>query len=60
MTGTMYDNLDANSDSQKLKLKRLRLPKTLFYDFQVILTLECTEFNVTITSQKSSVIPQAM
>ena len=35
MTCMVYDNLDANSDTQELKLQGLGLPKTLFYDFKV-------------------------
>ena len=35
MTHMLYDNLDANCDTQKLKLQRLILPKTLFYNFKV-------------------------
>ena len=35
MTRMLYDNLHAKSDTQELKLQRLRVPKTLFYDFKV-------------------------
>ena len=52
MTSMLCDNLHANSDTHELKLQGLRLPKTLFYDFKVTLTLECTEFKVTKMSQQ--------
>ena len=35
MIHMLHDNLDANYDTQELKLKGLRLPKTSFYDFKV-------------------------
>ena len=38
MTRMLDGILDANSDTQELKLQGLRLPETLFYDFKVTLT----------------------
>ena len=38
-THMLLHNVYANSDTQKLKLQGLREPKTLFYDFKVIITL---------------------
>ena len=35
MTCIMYDKLDANFDTQELKLQGLNLPKTPFFDFKL-------------------------